>query len=73
MSAKKVKKYVIVDVLDKYLIVSKCFTDLDEAKARCRAWRKKRYANGNLTKEFEYDRIECDMGYHVIEISDPIF
>lgn len=65
-------KYVIIDT-EKKSIVSGYFTDLEEAKARCYAWRKKRYANGNLVKELEYDRMRCDMGYNVIKISDPLF
>lgn len=71
---KKKNKYVIIDHSKTPItICSGYFTDLQEAEQRCYEWRKKRYANGNLIKEIEYDQIRCDMQYNVVEISDYLF
>ncbi len=71
---KKKSRYVIIDHSKLPItICSGYFTDLNEAKQRCYEWRKKRYANGNLMEEIEYDQILIDMQYNVVEISDYLF
>ena len=70
----KKSRYVIIDH-SKFpiTICSGYFTDLEKAKNVCYEYRKKRYADGNLAKEMEYDQIQIDMQYNIIEISDYLF
>ena len=71
---KKKSRYVIIDRSKLPItICSGYFTNLQEAEQRCYEWRKKRYANGILMKEMEYDQILADMQYNVVEISDYLF